>query len=644
MRINIRLIGLIHFIRARTAIIELLRDAWLEIQQSNPGRAKQIAQNWFEQPYPTFKRLALFAATQDKNIAGEEWLNWLREDDCWWLWTNDTHREAMRLLVLRGQDPTPIDQKNLETAILDGLPQKMFGKNLEPKDWQNAQDYSIWLRLAKLKSSGCLLGRDANKKLDDLSVAYPNWQLATNESDEFLIWMSGNGDSGFEDQNPIIRVPRQLDKLVIWLKQKHKTDPFNRNDWRDICQQKFATVVRAFCILSEENFWPSDFWQVALQTWSDEKRVNHCWRFVAPIVVKMPDEVLLDLAHTATWWLEAASKRLNFHEEALFFDLCHRYLAMDHPNSVSDNQTFSQAINHPVGHITQALFNILFYRQLNDNDCLPDDIKLIFTRLCGTEKKSYRHGRVILATKLISLFRVDQEWTEHYLFPIMSWQRSESEAKAAWTGFLWSPRIYWPLLTAIKDDFLKTAKYYDDLGYAGQQYAAILTYAALDPNNIFERKEFRSAIESLPKRGLQFIVRALTNALKSAGEQKEAYWQNCIKPFWQEVWPKSKDNISGPIAEQLARLCIAAGDEFPEALDTFFDWLQPLENPYHILYPLEESKLCSKFPKESLKLMDRIIENPLWSQPKLDKCLDDIITAWPEGQQDPRYQRLKNMK
>jgi hypothetical protein len=124
-------------------LIELLRDAWLEIQQSNPGRAKQIAQNWFEQPYPTFKRLALFAATQDKNIAGEEWLNWLCEDDCWWLWTNDTHREAMRLLVLRGQDLTPIDQKNLETAILDGLPQKMFGKNLEPKDWQNAQNYSI---------------------------------------------------------------------------------------------------------------------------------------------------------------------------------------------------------------------------------------------------------------------------------------------------------------------------------------------------------------------------------------------------------------------------------------------------------------------------------------------------------------------
>jgi SIR2-like domain len=59
------------------SLIELLRDAWLAVQQSHPIRATKITRDWFEQPYPTFKRLALFAATKDENITADEWVSWL---------------------------------------------------------------------------------------------------------------------------------------------------------------------------------------------------------------------------------------------------------------------------------------------------------------------------------------------------------------------------------------------------------------------------------------------------------------------------------------------------------------------------------------------------------------------------------------
>jgi hypothetical protein len=38
-------------------LIELLRDAWLAVRTNESARATRIAQNWFELPYPTFKRL-----------------------------------------------------------------------------------------------------------------------------------------------------------------------------------------------------------------------------------------------------------------------------------------------------------------------------------------------------------------------------------------------------------------------------------------------------------------------------------------------------------------------------------------------------------------------------------------------------------
>ena len=47
-----------------TALIELLRDAWLATLERDPTRARRIAEDWWAQPFPTFKRLALFAATQ----------------------------------------------------------------------------------------------------------------------------------------------------------------------------------------------------------------------------------------------------------------------------------------------------------------------------------------------------------------------------------------------------------------------------------------------------------------------------------------------------------------------------------------------------------------------------------------------------
>jgi hypothetical protein len=58
-------------------LIELLRDAWLETYKSMPERARQIAIAWFDVPYPTFKRLALFAASQDGAIDAAKWV------DCW---------------------------------------------------------------------------------------------------------------------------------------------------------------------------------------------------------------------------------------------------------------------------------------------------------------------------------------------------------------------------------------------------------------------------------------------------------------------------------------------------------------------------------------------------------------------------------
>jgi hypothetical protein len=252
----------------------------------------------------------------------------------------------------------------------------------------------------------------------------------------------------------------------------------------------------------------------------------------------------------------------------------------------------------------------------------------------------FRHGRVLLASCLIVLFRVDRPWTETYLLPLFDWSTDAAEARAAWEGFLWSPRLYRPLLIAFKTQFLDTARHYAELGEHARQFAAFLTYAALDPVDTYTAQDFQTALSALPQEGMHEAAQALVQALEGASEQREDYWVNRIQPFWQSIWPKSRQLASKGIAESLARLSIAARGQFRAALAVVLDWLQPIEHPHYVVHLLYESGLSGRFPEDALRLLNAVIDDQPWAPHELAQCLTAISQAAPALSQDHRYQRL----
>lgn len=629
------------------SLIELLRDAWLAVRANDSARATRIAQNWFELPYPTFKRLALFAASQDGCIPPVQWVNWLLADDAWWLWSTDTGREVFRLLVLQGRHLTGTEQQRLETAILAGPPREMYRDDLEEDRWQDLVARSVWLHLAKLNTSGVVLGASAAARLAEISNTYPQWQLATNERDEFSHWMSGTGDPDYEDSRDVDIAPRKRRELVQWLtKPPPERRPFYEDTWRDVCRTRFFHTLSALCDLAQDGKWPANRWREALQAWAEEGAVVRSWRYAAPLVQTMPDSVLQEIAHGVTWWMEAASKSINCHED-IMVELCCRFMALPIDvgtgmtrNGEPINQPVTEAINHPIGHVAQALINLWFKQNPNDSDLLPDDLGPMFTTLCDVQVDRFRHGRVLLGSRLIAFFRVDRPWTEQHLLPLFSWN-NPIEAKAVWEGFLWSPRLYQPLLTAFKSQFLDCANHYADLGEHRQQFAAFLTYAALGPTEGYTVDEFRAAISVLPQEGLEESAQALSQALEGAADQREDYWKNRAQPFWQQIWPKSRDLATPRIAESLTRLVIAARGEFPAALAAVQDWLQSIEHPHYVVHLLAESGLCERFSTEALLLLNVVISDQQWVPRELGQCLEQIVRAAPNLAEDARYLRLQ---
>ncbi len=624
-----------------TALIDLSRDAWLATAERSIERARLAAEGWWQVPYPLFKRMAYFAAARGNVISTRQALDWLLADAHWWLWAVETQREAMRLLVAIAPTLDLVALAELEQAILDGPPRAMFKNDIEAERWTQLVDREIWLRLAKTEAAGARLGRVSKAKLVALAAQNTQWQLAVDESDEFPFWMSdGNEMRKFN------ATPRRRRELVDWLKQHPSTDHRQEDDWRQRCRDNFATASCALLALAQEGIWPADRWREALQAWSEDKLHIRSWRYMAPVLIKAPGDKFQSLDQGISWWLQAIAKTFEKHED-IFFKLCRHILAIDSQHIQDINDPVMQAINHPVGHVTEGLLGWWYRRSLRDGQGLSEKLKPIFTELCDTQIDKFHHGRIVLATHIIALYRVDPEWATMHILPLFDWNRSSSEARSAWKGFLWSPRLYKPLMEAMEISFLDTAKHYESLGEHNGQYAALLTFAALDQGDTFSIAEFTAATRALPADGLRDAAQALVRSLESAGDQRAEYWNHRVQPYLEKIWPKSREKNPPEVSEKLAMLCVAAQEAFPEAFKVLQNWLQSLAHPDYLMSRLYEAGLCKneRFSAEVLGFLSIVIGDEARSPSThlknyLKNCLKDIEKANPQLAADNRYQRL----
>lgn len=611
------------------SLIELLRDAWLEVYTNDKAHATRIAQSWFDLPYPSFKRLALYAASQDDCIAPEQWVQWLCADGAGSLWSWNTEREVCQLFYLQGKHLSGAAQEQLEKAILAGPPRETYSSDLDAQKRKTYTEKDILLRLTQLNSSGLVLNARAAARLKELS--------AVHKAD----------DSDVEDIRQVDIAPRKRRDLVLWLtRPTPERRPFNEDTWPEVCRTRFFHGLFALCDLAKKGEWPTSRWREALHVWAEPSMASLSWRYVAPMVQTMPDLVLQQIDYAVTWWIKSTSTSTSAHQDILL-NLCRRVLELPlemgsgtrrfHSDGTETYDPVDYAFNHPVGHITQVLVNLWLKQKPNDNDQLPADLEPLFRTLCDTSIERFRHGRVVMAFYLITFFRVDPDWTKHHLLPLLSWRES-IEAYALWQGFLTSPRLNPPLMAAFKHHFLESAHHYADLGNCRHNFASFLTYAGLNMPAGYTADEFRVAIGALPKEGLEVSAEQLLRALDSAAEQRENYWNHRVKPFWQNIWPKTRENATPRIADDLSQLAIAAHRKFPAAWDAVQDWLQPVDHLHTVVAQLHESGLCKLYPEDALKLLSKVIDNQLWAPEELGQCLKDIEQANPNLSQKERTQ------
>jgi hypothetical protein len=619
-----------------TALIDILREAWLTTVRLDPELARTEVRKWNAIPYPLFKRFVFFANTKTELFTISQTVDWLLADGHWWLWSVETQREVFRLLVCLPPRLSSDDQARVENAIFAGPPRQMFKSDLEEERFQRIADREIWLRLAKLADAGLRLSEEAAKVYATLSNQYPTWQLAEDESDEFPIW------TGISDYPEVtVPTPKKARDLASWILDPQGVDQERADNWQERCKSDFRRAATVLLWLARKDIWPVDRWRQALQAWSDETLSNRSWRWVGTQLLGLPPHTLKELTHPLSWWLQAIAKTFTGNEPS-FVELSHRVLhaCRDSAVEVADDILF-KAINHPVGLVVDGLVRWWYRSELNDGQGLSSPLAEVFAEVCDRNVSIYRYGRVVLAGNTIALFRVDQKWTSANLLPLFDWRKQSDEARGVWTGFLWSPRLYRPLIGAIKSEFLLTVSFYEQLGESSEQYAALITFAALEPGDTFTNQELTSLFSSLPQAGIEHASDTLVRALEGAGDRRLEYWKNRVAPFIKRIWPKSKHIYSDTVATNFARLCVAAGDGFPDAMVQLEGWLRPLKRPDYVVRLLHRSGLSQKSPGPALEFLSTIVdEGAEWVPHDLGDCLKAIQQSAPELAEDQRFKKL----
>ena len=617
-----------------TSLVDLTRDAWMATTRHDPERARLAAEGWHRTPYPLFRRLAFFAAAQNAIISPQVALDWLLAEDGWWLWSIETQHEAIGLLVaLAPRLDTPA-LLSLQRVILHGPPRDMFVKGTEPDTWTRIRDRETWLRLAQLEQSATKLDESTQSRLDDLSEEHPEWALADDQSDEFPNWT--------DDGRKWIKftpTPRGRRELLEWLEKHPRSDHWHEDDWRERCRKHFCTTAWALRASARNGFWPPQRWSEALHVWVDEGLTAASWRNLGPVLLGTPDKHLKELVRTVSWWLRAIAEAKTFEgQDDAFLALCNRVLAQADKDDEEPDDVVGRAINHPAGQTTHALLKWWYQTPLEDGQGLPDALKATFTTVCDTRVGKFRHGRVLLAAHVMALFRVDPDWAKQYLLPLFEWNRSDLEARSAWEGFLWTPRLNRALVNELKPAFLQTAHHYEALGKHAGQYATVLTFATLELRDMFTTPELAIATRALPRDGLEHAAEALVVALEAAGDRREDYWTDRVGPYLKSTWPRTTDITSRAMAESLARLSLAAGSEFPQAYAQVRPWMKPIAFPDQLVDRIHESGICADSPEPALDLLRKIMDhNAQCPRTDLEKCLKALRTADPSLENDPRF-------
>ncbi len=620
-------------------LVEICRELWLSVWTSRKEEALSIFYLWQSIKYPVFRRLSLYIYSITTIGDMTEITDYLIDDEGWWLWSTTMKREVFRLLDKISPNIDKINKIKLINQILVGPPRDMFLRDIEESEWQKLYDHQIWLILSKLNSFGMKLPKKATDILDTLSNKYPVWKLQPEERDEFSTWTESSFGTVSDIKQHDLFAMDNNNIIEILAKEDIRWGEGLGEVFRLGCKENIDKVLSIAHLLVQEKNWDINAWYSILLGLNESG--ENTWNNVSSLLIQADQKLFHDVPWAIARWVKTNAKSIpiNSIEEDSFWQL-YKLMIDNCTNNkeLESSNPVNYAINHPIGIITESLFDRFGMRKfesgygISDNG-LIDSLNYIVL----SKNKEAVAGLIILASRLHYLHSIDPLWTEKELIPLFNWENHEL-ASALWQGYLWNPRISADLAISLKDNIVETIIHIDALGESSSNLIRLFAVICLQFPDLYKAREKYNSLVEAGVKNLAFIADLFWDTVKEDIKSADDYWRNRIYPFMKSAWPKSAEFVSDKISYYFSLMLSELDDAFVEALDYLEPQIKPFANITLIIMKLCDGDLPEKHPESVFKLISLIFTtNYEWPSDSFRELLDRLTSSDPSIKEEFSY-------
>lgn len=617
-----------------TILITLARDGYLALARQDAAKAALLLQRWSVLKDDLFKRLTLYAVTQDPQADILAALRLLLAPGYSYLWTIGPNKELLRFLREASPRLMPEQQAALIGAVMAG-PQDIPENHQIYWNDEGRRRHQIALRLVNLHRAGIALDETA-MAVAGIATQPPAQARVEDDDDDLehqVRWVSREEFATEQD----------LEASPAELAAKMAEEKLGRDNFEGIALVKLPAAVAALEILAQRGLWPTNYWQAVFWSVSslhrsrklaEEDREN----FTA-LLLNAPPQLFSGVGSTSADFIEYLAENLPVEQEPTIASLWQiAWKSLTDEAAPEDNDILNVALNSSPGQLGEAARHRLWLYKPEENHGIPTKVMPYFEKI-GADERGHL-ARVMLAPYLMSFFQIDPAWTERCLVQRMR-EVSTPEAKHLWAAFAWSANVGPNLLAAIRPAFIKVLQNYGEYGDKQDHLLALMVSIVFDSPTPLTDAELKSVFMNLPEQGLVDLARVLEERMGSIPPEAITDTWKKYGLWLARYWPPEVPRNTPLTSKALLALLLETGTAFPDASDWAITVLTPVYQ--HDLYSIEKTRLPDDYPEKTLVLLDKIINQAhfnSWEKPHLRAILDKIRGTRPMLAAVATYQRL----
>lgn len=543
------------------------------------------------------------------------------------LWNHTYYGELRQLLAYVWPMLNPEDSLTLTKKVLDGPSAALYRSDLPAEDLAVVSAEAISERLSVLEATGRPLPADAAAFLGEMRQTEE--QACTSPAVE---------------RTPLTDL--KAPEIVEILQDGLPDDRIYRNQWVEMVSDDWCRTVDVLGQLRDLSKWPVDVWVTPLNRAASLINTEANGEDTLPLVdlaLSAPDDFFARSLYSLTLLLDSLPRLKGSSSDGLYWRLWDRTFAAarseancEHP----DVENPTVAMNTPVGRLTEALFERV--NKHPDADTAEDFWKRL-DAACAATSNCGRAARCLAARRLGWLFSKRPEWTGATLLPLFDWICSD-EARLVWQSFLLGAGLSTAIWDPLRKNFLASFEHTDQLSDEPTRvlYHNLGRIAVHEPDWL-THDEAQRIVTGASHTSREQIAWVFWRNLEAAGERAGALWRDRIGPWLAACWQADEALKSEGTSQSLIRVALSAGDALPEAAELIVTRLLTLSNSAGTMFEITRSKAPERFPKPTLKLLDRVIDRrQQFYKGDLEEILKRIERAWPDARKDSRFLELSN--